>query len=72
MFVYYVVTYSTAYLLNFLALVFFVDRLGYPHQLVQGFAVLALGVMLFIVLRLWVLGNTRDRMVGKDVTQQSE
>jgi putative flippase GtrA len=72
MFVYYVVTYSTAYLLNFLALLFFVDRLGYPHQLVQGFAVLALGVMLFIALRLWVLGNTRDRMVGKDVTQQSE
>jgi len=62
----YIVTYGIAYLLNFLALLFFVNVLGYPHQLVQGVSVLALAFLLFITLRVWVFGNTRDGAVGKD------
>jgi putative flippase GtrA len=66
-FVKYLVTYGIAYLLNLLGLVFFVDRLGYPHQLVQAIAVITLAVMLFITLRVWVFCNTSDMAVGKDL-----
>jgi len=67
-FVRYSVTYGIAYLLNLLALVFFVDSLGYPHQLVQAIAVITLALMLFITLRVWVFGNTNGRAVGKDLS----
>ena len=66
-FVKYVVTYGLAYLLNLLSLVVFVDQLGYPHQLVQGIAVVAFAVMLFITLRVWVFGNTSDLTVVKNL-----
>jgi len=62
-----VAAYAIAYLLNLLALLFFVDKMGYPHQLVQGVAVLALALMLFIALRVWVFGNTSVIAVGKDL-----
>ena len=66
-FVKYVVTYGLAYSLNLLALLFFVDQLGYPHHLVQGIAVVALAVMLFTTLRVWVFGNNSDRAVVKNL-----
>jgi putative flippase GtrA len=50
----YVIAYLLGYALNFLALVMFVDYLGWPHQLVQGIMILVLACFLFVLQRLWV------------------
>jgi len=45
----YLSTYGAVYLLNMMALLFFVDYLRLPHQIVQGVIVITLAVMLFLV-----------------------
>lgn len=50
----YVAIYSLAYLLNLAALLFFVDYLGLPHQIVQGVMILMLAAMLFLLQKFWV------------------
>ena len=55
----YCAAYLLGYALNFLALLILVDRLGYPHQLVQGVMVLALAVMLFVLQKFWVFRDVR-------------
>jgi putative flippase GtrA len=50
----YVAAYSIAYLLNLVALLLLVDRLGFPHQIVQGAMILFVGLMLFLAQRYWV------------------
>lgn len=42
------------YLLNLSLLVIFVDRLGLPHQLVQGVAILVVALFLFVLFRAFV------------------
>ena len=53
-FVRYCAAYALGYAINFVALLLLVDRLGYPHQLVQGVVVVSLAVMLFSLQKFWV------------------
>lgn len=50
----YCLAYSIGYLLNLAALFVLVDKLGYPHQIVQGAMILTLAVMLFLLQKFWV------------------
>lgn len=49
-FILYCLAYGIGYALDFFMLSFFVDRLGYPHQLVQAAAVIVVAVFLFLTL----------------------
>lgn len=53
----YGVAYGGAYVLNFLLLVLFVDRLGFPHQVVQAVLILGVAVLLFVTQRYWVFAE---------------
>ena len=53
-FVRYVISYGVGYLLNLTALYLFVDRLGWPHQAVQGIMILVLAALLFMMQKFWV------------------
>ena len=50
----YVAAYACGYLLNLLALMVLVDRLGLPHQWVQGAMIIIVAGMLFLLQRYWV------------------
>lgn len=50
----YVATYAFGYFLNLAVLWLAVDRLGLPHQAVQGVMILTLAVLLFLLQRFWV------------------
>lgn len=50
----YVASYAFGYLLNLIVLWIAVDRMGLPHQIVQGVMILTLAVMLFLLQKLWV------------------
>lgn len=54
----YLVAHVFGYLLNFSALWLFVDRLGWPHQIVQGLAIPLVAVFLFVALRHFVFGGS--------------
>ncbi len=49
------------YLTNFLILLIFVDRLGYPHRWVQAAAIVVVAAFLFITFRYFVFPNTKTR-----------
>ena len=53
-FVRYIASYAFGYILNFTILWLAVDRLGQPHQIVQGVMVLTLAVLLFLLQKYWV------------------
>ena len=50
----YVLAHLSGYLLNFLILFTFVDRLGYAHQWVQAVAIIIVAGFLFIVFKYFV------------------
>ncbi len=50
----YIVAYAFGYLLNLLVLLVLVDRLGLPHQWVQGVMIITLAAMLFLLQRYWI------------------
>ena len=50
----YLTAYGLGYLVNFSALLFFVDYLAFPHELVQGLMILIIAVLMFLLLKLWV------------------
>jgi putative flippase GtrA len=50
----YCAAYALGYVVNFLALLLLVDRLGYAHQLVQGVMVVLLALALFALQKFWV------------------
>ena len=50
----YATVYALGYFINLLALVLLVDKVGLPHQLVQGVMILVVAVMLFMAQRYWV------------------
>jgi putative flippase GtrA len=56
--------YGTAYLLGYaidwFGLWLLVDRLGYPHQLAQGIMVVIVAGFLFLLLKHWVFGISRQ------------
>lgn len=53
-FVRYCASYALGYLVNLVALMVLVDRLGLPHQIVQGVLILALAILLFLLQKYWV------------------
>jgi putative flippase GtrA len=54
----YCVAYGLGYVINLAALFLFVDRFGYPHQIVQGVLVLMLAAFLFVLQKFWVFRST--------------
>lgn len=53
----YIVAHVAGYTINFALLHVFVDRMGYPHQIVQGFAILLVAGYLFLVLNFLVFSR---------------
>jgi putative flippase GtrA len=56
----YVLAHLVGYMLNFLILYIFVDRLGYAHQWIQAMAILIVAGFLFFVFKWFVF---RERIV---------
>lgn len=56
----YLAAYGACYVLNLAVLYVLVDRHGLPHAVVQGFAILGIAVLLFLVQKLWVF-RAQDR-----------
>lgn len=61
----YVLLYAIGYLINLAILVVFVDRLGMPHQLVQGAATLTLAGFFFLTQRFLIFrtGNSAQSRI---------
>ena len=57
----YFVAHFFGYLINLLILLTFVDRLGYPHQLVQAVAVLVVASFLFLAFKYFVFSDIEGR-----------
>lgn len=53
-FIRYCISYGLGYLFNLVALYVLVDRLGHPHQIVQGALIICTAVLLFLLQKLWV------------------
>ena len=56
----YLAAYLGCYVLNLVLLYLLVDQMGFPHEVVQGCAILGTAALLFVVLRYWVFPNTRS------------
>lgn len=64
-FVRYVLVYLVGYVVNFLALLIFVDHLGYPHQIVQGIMIAVVTVIVFLLQKYWVfLAHGADKQTA--------
>jgi putative flippase GtrA len=50
----YAIAHVCGYLINYLLLAVFSDRLGYPHQWVQASAILIVALFLFVTFKLFV------------------
>jgi putative flippase GtrA len=50
----YLTAYAACYVLNLALLYVLVDRHGLPHAVVQGFAILGIAVLLFLIQKFWV------------------
>lgn len=50
----YIIAHLFGYLINFLILLTFVDKLGYPHQWVQAAAIIVVAGFLFVTFRYFV------------------
>lgn len=50
----YFIAHLFGYLINFLILLTFVDKLGYPHQWVQAIAIIVVACFLFVTFRYFV------------------
>ena len=48
------------YSANYFILSFFVDKLGYPHQFVQGVAIFVIAIFLFIFFKLFVFEGNKN------------
>jgi len=60
----YVTTFLLGYILNLSGLAFFVDRLCYPHQIVQALLVFVVAAFLFVMQRFWVFRGGADEALG--------
>lgn len=50
----YCTVYGLGYLFNLTSLYVLVDRLGYPHQVIQGMMIMLLASMFFLAQKFWV------------------
>ncbi len=53
----YASAYLFGYCINWMALFFCVDRLGWPHQVVQGVMIIILALLLFLLQKFWVFNQ---------------
>jgi len=56
----YLAAYGVGYILNFALLYILVDRLGWPHALVQGLAVMIVAALLFLIQKYWVFSGNHN------------
>ena len=61
----YIIIYGGAYLINLVALMLFVDYLGFPHKIVQGIMIILVAVLLFMLQRYWVFRKLNPMVIGK-------
>lgn len=54
----YAFVHAVGYLFNWAILSVFVDRMGYPHQVVQAFAIFVVAAYLFLAFKLFVFAPT--------------
>jgi putative flippase GtrA len=50
----YLLVYLCGYIFNLAMLLLLVDRLGWPHEYVQGVVILSLAILLFLSQKFWV------------------
>lgn len=53
----YGLAYGACYLINLSALMLLVDRMGLPHQIVQGAMILVIAVIMFLLQKFWVFNS---------------
>jgi putative flippase GtrA len=53
----YAVGYGFGYLLNLAMLHVLVDQFGFPHQIIQGLAIVVVAVTLFLLQRYWIFAH---------------
>jgi putative flippase GtrA len=58
----YFIAHLFGYLINFLILLTFVDKLGYPHQWVQAAAIIIVACFLFVTFRFFVFPKAESNM----------
>ena len=58
-FVKYATVYGTGYTINWSLLWLFVDKLGLPHQVIQGILIFVVAGFIFFSLRYWVFRHAR-------------
>ena len=58
----YMLVYGLGYVINFLGLSVMVDRLGYPHKVVQACLILLLAIALFVLQKFWVFDRSGSQL----------
>ena len=56
----YLIAHLIGYLINFFILIYFVDSLGFPHQLVQAAAIFIVAGFIFIASKFFVFSNSNS------------
>jgi putative flippase GtrA len=67
-FIRYCLAYGMGYVLNLIVLMIVVDRLGFPHQVIQGIMIVILAVLLFFLQKFWVFRTKPSPQAPKDLT----
>jgi len=62
----YFIAHLCGYLINLFILLTFVDRLGYPHQLVQAVAIFVVAGFLFLAFKYFVFPETESCDRGRE------
>ena len=62
----FLIAYLGGYLLNLGILLLFVDHLGYPHQWVQGCAIIGVAGALFLLNRYYVFSANRQALLPQE------
>ncbi|BCG64778.1 MAG: hypothetical protein methR_P2570 [Methyloprofundus sp.] len=72
----YILSYALGYILNLLALYYFVDQLLFPHQIIQGGMIILNALILFILQKFWVFKESDNKTtklhVGHSTTPLSK
>ena len=62
----YCIAHLLGYLVNFIILLTFVDKLGYPHRWVQAVAILVVAGFLFVIFRYFVFPKSASNGEGNE------
>jgi putative flippase GtrA len=61
----YFITHCVGYFINLAILIIFVDKIGYPHQWIQGIAIFVVASFLFIALKFFVFTDLNASNVDR-------